>query len=152
MPVNSRRKGLSAEQAAARYFVAAGCPDARRSVAAGWRNGATSSPDRGDIDGVPGIGIQVKNLAKPLVGKALADVWVETCAQAGGRRPLLLEKRAGAADVGRWYAWLSSGFYLELLTGRRQLVMYDHLVRVELGSIIGDLRIWIRTAQPIDTR
>jgi hypothetical protein len=148
--VNSRAKGIRAEQAVARYFQAAGCIEARRLVAAGWRNGATSAPDLGDV-AVDGLAVQVKNLAKPLVGKALSDVWADTMAQAAAgrddRRPILIEKRTGTADVGRWWLWLASEFYLELLTGRTQLVLHDHLVRVELGSVIGDIRIWIRTRQ-----
>lgn len=144
--VNSRAKGIGAEQAVARYFRdTAHCPDARRSVAAGWSNRSTSSQDRGDIEGVPGLCVQVKNLARPLVDKALTDVWAETCAQAvpGGRRPLIVEKRAGTTNVGFWWTHLDARFYLELVTGRAQLVLYNHLIRVALGDLMPNLRVWI---------
>lgn len=143
--VNNRAKGIRAEQAVARYFVEHGVLDSRRIVATGWRNGATSAPDQGDV-AVPGLGVQVKSLATPLTGKALDDVWAETCAQAaagGDRRPILIEKRNRCADVGRWWLWLSSRFYVELVSYEVRWVPSDHLVRVELGSVIGDLMIWV---------
>jgi hypothetical protein len=150
--VNSRAKGIGAEQAVARYFRdVAGCPDARRSVAAGWRNGSTSSPDRGDIDGVPGLCVQVKNLARPLSGKLLDAVWDETRRQALVTQSvgIVVEKRIGTTDVGRWWMHTSSVFYVEIVTGRPRFVPNFHLVRVELGAVIGDLMMWVR--QHVDT-
>lgn len=144
--VNSRTKGLTAERAVANYFKVHVSPDARRSVATGWSNGSTEHQDLGDIDGVPGLCLSVKNLARRLEGKLLADTWTEVCRQALPNlyTAIIIEKRAGTTDVGKWWAHLSSSFYVELLTGRRQLVLNHHLVRVELGAIIDDLRLWCR--------
>jgi len=151
--VNSRAKGIGAEQSVARYFRdVAGCPDARRSVAAGWRNGSTSSPDRGDIDGVPGLCVQVKNLARPLIGKLLADTWAETLDQAaqGDRRPMIIEKTR-SSDVGCWWAHIDARFYVELVTGRPQLILHNHLMRTLLGDLMPSLRLWIHSVNRVDT-
>lgn len=148
--INSRAKGLTAERAVARYFVEHGRPDAKRSVATGWSNGTTESSDVGDIIGVPGFAVQVKSLARRLEGKLLADTWREATAQAGALStltrivctPLIIEKRSGSADVGRWWLHTSSGIYARILLGRPALVLNLHLVRVELGDVIGDLVAW----------
>lgn len=148
--INGRTKGLTAERAVARYFVEHGRPDAKRSVAAGWSNGTTESGDVGDIIGVPGFAIQVKNLARRLEGKLLVDTWREATRQAfnlgklTGRyeNALIVEKRAGSADPGRWWLHTSSGIYTHMLIGRPTLVLNFHLVRVELGDVIGDLVAW----------
>lgn len=144
--INSRRKGITAEQAVARYFVAHGLPDAHRAVAAGWRNGSTQRGDQGDVAGVPGFAVQVKNVAKPLVGQRLADVWRETCEQAvrAGGEPLLVEKRPGTANVGQWWLYIGSTLYIRLVTGQWQWTTGVHLVRVELDSVIEDLVLMSR--------
>lgn len=150
MTVNGRTKGLTAERAVANYLKAQGWPDAKRSVATGWSNGSTESGDIGDILGVPGFAVQVKNLKGGLTGKALDDVYQEALAQAvslariTGRdsAAIIIEKRAGTADVGRWWAHLSNRVYLRALTGRWQFTTRHHLVRVQLGDVIGDLRLW----------
>lgn len=148
--VNGRTKGLTAERAVANYFKAQGWPDAKRSVATGWSNSSTESGDVGDILGVPGFAVQVKNLKSGLTGKALDDVYQEALAQAvsltrlTGRdsAAIIIEKRAGTADVGRWWAHLSNRTYLRMLTGRWQFTAGHHLVRVQLCDVIGDLRLW----------
>lgn len=148
--VDSRAKGATAEQHLAAYLRGHGDPwaDARRSVAAGWSNGSTSSPDRGDLTGVPGLCVQVKNTKRAMVDKFLADTWREVRAQAeaaGNLVPLLVEKRAGAADPGRWWLWMSASDYIAVVVGRRCFVAAPHLVRVELGDVIDDLKIFSRS-------
>lgn len=148
--VNGRTKGLTAERAVANYLKAHGWPDARRSVATGWSNGSTESGDVGDILGVPGFAVQVKNLKSGLTGKALDDVYQEALAQCCALARLtgqdcaavIVEKRAGTADVGRWWAHLSNRVYLRALTGRWRFTSGHHLVRVQLGDVITDLRLW----------
>lgn len=162
--VNSRDIGAKAERDIANYFKSRGgpaCHNARRLVATGWRNGSTDSPDQGDIAGVPGLCIQSKALAKPLAGKLLADTWSATQQQAAARtaetrsrhQPIIIERRRGCADVGRWIAHLDARFYTELVTGRAQLVLHNHLLRVDLGDLMPDLRVWIgqHAASPLHT-
>lgn len=144
---SSRAIGVKGERDVAVYFRQfPEWPNARRRVAAGWRNAHTQHQDQGDLADVEPFCVQVKRLSRPLVGKLLTDTWHETCAQAvaGNRHPIIVERRVGHADVGRWWTHLSSRFYVMLLTGREQLVLSEHLVRVELGDLIHDLRQWAR--------
>lgn len=144
--INSRTKGLTAERDLARYFVANGWPEARRSVV----TGTFVRQDTGDIEGLPGLCVQVKNLATGLSGKLLHATWhqaqkqtAELARQRGTScSTLIVEKRAGSADPGRWWCHLSSRFYVRVITGRWMLVTNLHLVRVELGDIVTDLRLW----------
>lgn len=152
--VNSRDIGAKGELSVAKYFREQGgplCWAARRRVATGWRNEHTEFADHGDIAGVPGLCLQVKALARPLIGKLLTDTWVATVAQSAALslelgspvRPMIIEKRRGTADVGQWWAHLAAPFYVELVTGHAQLVLRDHLVRVELGALMPDVRLWL---------
>lgn len=145
--INGRAKGAAAEQQLAKYLRALGPPwsDARRSVSAGWSNGSTSQPDRGDLTGTPGLCFQVKNTQRPLVDKYLADTWraVRAQAQAAGElMPLIVEKRSGAADPGRWWLWIAANDYVLVVVGRPCFIVAPHLVRVELGDVVNDLKIF----------
>lgn len=147
--INSRDKGLTAERAVANYLKAHGLSDARRSVS----TGTVHTADRGDIDGVPGFAVQVKNLARRLEGKLLTDTWHAACRQAlsmsdqTGRycSAMIVEKRAGSADVGRWWLHTSSVTYLHMITGRNSWFGWGpHLIRVETGDVISDWVSWVR--------
>lgn len=156
--VNSRAKGIGAERAVANYLIFCDpvlWSGARRKVASGWSNGKTEYQDEGDVAGTPGLCFQVKNMARPLVGRLLDDIWSDTRAQAlrGNRVPIIIEKRAGCADVGQWWAHLDNRFYVELLTGAPRLVMADlHLVRVAFRDIVRPLRLWSRAKVADQTR
>lgn len=120
MPNANRDKGLQFERDIAAYFRAHGIATAERKVSAGWRNAKRSHADSGDIKDIPGITVQCKYLAKPLVGKALDDAMDETneqCIAAGNAIPLLVEKRHGVADVGYSYAWLPCWAHITIMTG-----------------------------------
>lgn len=120
MPNANRDKGLIAERDVARYCRSHGMPGAERSVSTGWKTGGRSLADTGDIKGVPGVCIQIKNLSKPLAGKALADAMLEVLTQAeaaGAALPLLLEKRSGHASPGEWWAHLPGYLFAGLAFG-----------------------------------
>ena len=149
--INSRAKGLQAERDLANYLKANGLTEARRSVATGH----AALADSGDIAGVPGFAIQSKNLARRLEGKLLTDTWHATVRQAAELsrqqhgddvRPIIIEKRAGTKDVGRWWLHTDSGIYIRMITGRWQWTgsSSSHLVRVEVGDVIGDWVAWVR--------
>lgn len=145
--VNSRAKGLKGERDIANYLRRfPEWPEARRRVAAGWSNGKSEHQDEGDLIGTDPFCVQSKALARPLTGKLLTDTWRETVTQAvaNNLHPIIVEKRTGTADVGRWWAHLGCRLYVQLLTGRPQLVLADHLVRVELGDIIDNMRMLAR--------
>lgn len=140
--VNSRDKGLKAERDLVRYLKP-WFPKARRLVSTGWSTETGEHQDEGDIAGTPYLCWQVKNQARPLVGKALGDVWEETRVQAKatGSVPLLAVKRAGTADVGRWTLYMSSWCYLDMMIGtfRRDS---DHLLSMDLGDVIEHLSVY----------
>ena len=125
MPNSNRDKGNKTERDVASYLRAAGIPTAERRVVTGWHRTDRSDPDLGDIKGVPGICIQVKNLDKTargnLSGKALADVAAELKMQraaSGAALGLLIEKRPNNADVGTWWAHLAANDFVALIDGQ----------------------------------
>lgn len=100
-----RRKGVVQELAAAKYLAANGMPHAER------RGGGFGGSD---IVGTPGITWEVKAQA----GARLAT-WVdqaqEVRAKAGDTYRMLIAKRAGTTDVGRWHAVLPMAQFMALL-------------------------------------
>lgn len=102
---SSRRKGAEAERAVVKYLRANGFPYADRR-GAGF--------DGADIVGMPGITVEIKAQA----GARLAT-WVdqaqEARAKAGDTYGVLIAKRAGTTDVGRWHAVLPMAQFMALL-------------------------------------
>jgi hypothetical protein len=103
-----KRKGNSAELAVAKWLREWGWVNAERSRA-GWQD------DRGDIDGVPGVVVEVKNqktidipgyLAELEVEMENADAWTGVC----------IVKRRGSVDVDDWYAMMPASVWAQLLT------------------------------------
>lgn len=144
MPNANRDKGLKFERDVAAYFRTHGIATAERSVSTGWATAQRSLADSGDIKGIPGITVQCKYLAKPLVDKALLNALGETaeqCSTAGNVIPLLVEKRHGVADAGYSYAWLSLKTTV-LLTTDDQWCFSTAPLRTELRHIIEYLVIF----------
>lgn len=146
MPNANRDKGLGYERDVATYCRDNGMPGAERRVATGFRVKDRASADLGDIRGIPGICIQAKYLAKPLAGKALADVMAEASMQAeaaGAALYLVVEKRHGHANVGDSWAHLPSNLFVALAFGvdpyDKLWVDYTYPVRTELRNIITHL-------------
>lgn len=144
MPNANRDKGLQFERDVAAYFRKHGIATAERSVSTGWATANRSFADSGDIKGLPGITVQCKYLAKPLVDNALRDAVFETakqCNAAGNVIPLLIEKRHGVADVGHSYVWLPGWAYVLIATCIDSLIN-PYPVRTELRYIIEYLVIF----------
>ncbi len=101
----NRRKGNTNELAAAKYLAANGLPHAER------RGGGFGGSD---IVGTPGLTFEVKAQA----GARLAT-WVDQTeaarAAAGDTYGVLIAKRAGTTDVGRWHAVLPMAQLMALL-------------------------------------
>lgn len=90
----NRRRGADAERSVVTYLRTHGWPDARRYLAGDGRQ-------PGDIDAIPGIVIEVKDVA--------ASAWPTWCrqaeAQAGLHRAWIVVRRTrGTRDVGQWGA------------------------------------------------
>jgi Holliday junction resolvase len=91
-----RDKGARAEREFVSFLRREGWPDARR-----YLSGDGLQP--GDIDGVPGVTIEVKNCAQLSIPAWLRQVEAEA---APGSLPVLAVRRPGLVDPGDWWAVL----------------------------------------------
>lgn len=89
----SRRKGCRAEVAVVNWLRSHGWPDARR-----YLSGDGRQP--GDVDGVPGVCIEVKDHQAHAIPAWLRQVELE----AGPNLPVVVVKERGEIDPGRWWA------------------------------------------------
>ena len=103
----AKRKGSQAERDVVAWLKANGYPYADRRLA-----GATL--DKGDISGVPGVTIEIKNHAKMDLAGWTAELEVEM-KNDGAWTGTVLHKRKGKGDVGEWYATMPAKVWLELL-------------------------------------
>lgn len=103
-----KRKGSSAELAVAKWLRTWGWVNAERSRA-GWTD------DRGDIDGVPGVCIEVKNCKSIDIPGWLSELDVEMD-NADAWTGCVLAKRRGSTDVDDWYAIMPARLWAELMT------------------------------------
>lgn len=92
----SRAKGTRAESALVDYLRAHGWPYAERRALGGNR-------DRGDIAGIPGTVIEVKNTARMELAEWVKEAEVEAGNDGAGVW-FVVAKRRGHSDPGRWYA------------------------------------------------
>ncbi len=100
-----RRKGATQELAVAKYLAANGLPHAER------RGGGFGGSD---IVGTPGITWEVKAQAGARLA-TWADQTEAARAAAGDTYGVLIAKRAGTTDVGRWFAVLPMAQFMALL-------------------------------------
>lgn len=100
-----RRKGATQELAVAKYLAASGLPHAER------RGGGFGGSD---IVGTPGLTFEVKSQAGARLA-TWADQTEEARAAAGDTYGVLIAKRAGTTDVGRWHAVLPMAQFMALL-------------------------------------
>jgi hypothetical protein len=100
-----RRKGHAAEAAVAQYLAANGFSHAER------RGGGFGGSD---IVGTPGISWEVKAQAGARLA-TWADQTEAARAAAGDVYGILIAKRAGTTDVGRWLAVLPMAQFMALL-------------------------------------
>ena len=105
-------KGSAAERAVAAWLRENGYPYAER-TRAGWTD------DRGDIDGLPGVCIEVKNEKRIDLPQYLRELAREI-ENARADTGVVIVKRRGISDAGQWYAVLPAGLWLALIkeTGR----------------------------------
>lgn len=105
--------GKDTEQRVARWYRdVGGYPHAERRVKTGFKIANREVVDAGDIDGVPYV-VQVKSLRPAERMEREVPGWlVETERQrqaADARVGLLIVRRWGTTDVGRWWALLPLG-------------------------------------------
>lgn len=133
----NRRRGHQAERDLARWLRSHGWPHAERAVRTGYRAANRTSADPGDITGCPGLVISVKDCAVERI-----DTWMtEMDAMSASPRDLLLlvQRRRGHADPGRWWCWLRSRTLATIL-GAPSAGWSDSLrlgaLRMELGHVV----------------
>jgi hypothetical protein len=90
-----KQKGTAAETAVVRWLQANGHPYAERRTLSGQY-------DRGDIAGVPGICIEVKNHARWDAATWLAEAITEA-ENAGVDIGIVVAKKRGTTNPGDWY-------------------------------------------------
>ena len=102
-----KRKGSAAELAVAKWLRKLGWIHAERSRA-GWTD------DRGDIDGMPGVCIEVKNEKRIDLPGYLRELEVEM-ANAQAWTGTVIVKRRGSMNVDDWYAVMPAKIWGELM-------------------------------------
>ena len=102
-----KRKGSAAELAVAKWLRKLGWIHAERSRC-GWQD------DRGDIDGLPGICIEVKAEKKIDIPGYLRELEVEI-AHAKAWTGTVIIKRRGSTNVDDWYAVMPAKIWGELM-------------------------------------
>ena len=102
-----KRKGSAAELAVAKWLRKLGWIHAERSRA-GWTD------DRGDIDGMPGVVVEVKNCKTISIPEWLRELEVEI-ANAQAWTGAVIAKRKGSTDVDDWYAIMPAKIWGELM-------------------------------------
>ena len=102
-----KRKGSAAELAVAKWLNRLGWTGAERSRA-GWTD------DRGDIDGMPGVVIEVKNCKTISIPAWLRELEVEM-ANAKAWTGTVIAKRKGSTDPADWYAIMPASVWAALL-------------------------------------
>jgi len=102
-----KRKGSAAELAVAKWLRKLGWIHAERSRA-GWTD------DRGDIDGMPGVCIEVKAEKKIDIPGYLRELEVEM-ANAQAWTGTVIVKRRGSTNVDDWYAVMPAKIWGELM-------------------------------------
>ena len=100
----SKKKGTAAESAVAGYLRTRGYAAERRALA-GIR-------DRGDIAGIPGLVIEVKNCAEMRLSAWLTEAWAET---EDGELGVVWHKRRGFSGPGEWYVTMDGATFVSFL-------------------------------------
>lgn len=145
--VHSADKGKRAERAVVAYLRPL-CPaswNVRRAV----ETGTADRGDPGDVAGIPGVCVQVKDtdssrsMVDGYLASCLADVRQQRVVS-GKRVGLLVQKRQGRADAADWWAWLTVGELTRVtgVSGYLSHVLAMAPVRLRLGDLGPELVAW----------
>lgn len=103
----AKQKGTAAETAVVKWLIDKG----RKHVE---RRSLNGSNDRGDIAGLPGVVIEVKNHARLTLSEWLDELAVEMYNDKADTG-IVLHKKKGTTDVGKWYATMPADVWFKLL-------------------------------------
>lgn len=106
MSSRSKQKGSQAERDVVKWLKQ-WFPYADRRLA-----GATL--DKGDISGIPGVTIEIKNHATMKLSEWLEELRVEM-ANDNAWTGVVIHKKKGKGDVGQWYATMPASVWIDLL-------------------------------------
>lgn len=104
----SGRKGTAGENTVVDYLNNNGFPKAERRRLAGAK-------DKGDVAGVPGVVIEVKNEKSTTLSTYVDEASVEA-ANAGEPVGVAWHKRRGKTNAGEWYVSMSGEMFMRLLS------------------------------------
>lgn len=139
---SNREKGAVAERQLVNWLRDNGWPGAERAVRTGYRTATRTSADPGDVTGTPGLVWQMKYTARFEEPGVYAANLAETEAQraaAGADHGLLVQRRSGTADVGKWWVHVTGRSFAVLLTGQ-EAPEFDCVARVTLAEFAVLLR------------
>ncbi len=139
----NRRKGADAERAVAKWLRANGFPGAERAIRAAYVGSDRVIPDPGDLTGTPGLVWQVKDCKREQIANWLFETEQQR-SKANATYGMLITRRPGNADVGRWWCWIPLECLLDLAAYGHPLggkELGEHPVRLELGTVARLLRI-----------
>ena len=102
-----KRKGSAAELRVVKWLRENGWIHAERSRA-GWQD------DRGDVDGLPGVVVEVKNQKRIDLPGWLDELEVE-CRNAKAWTGVLVVKRRGSTDPDDWYCVMPGYRWIDLM-------------------------------------
>jgi hypothetical protein len=74
----------------------------------------TGSNDRGDIAGIPGVVIEVKNHARMELSQWLSELEVEI-GNDNANTGVVIHKKKGTTNVGEWYATMPVSVWFDLI-------------------------------------
>lgn len=103
----SKQKGTAAETDVVNWLLSMG----RKHVERRTLHGAN---DRGDIAGIPGVVIEVKNHARMELSEWLSELEKEM-QNDKANTGVVIHKKRGSRDVGRWYATMPVSVWYQLL-------------------------------------
>jgi hypothetical protein len=109
----SKAKGTAAETAVVRFLREAGFEQAERRTLNGVQ-------DRGDIAGIPGVVIEVKNCARDQLPAWIGEAERERDNDRAGLG-VVWHKRRGTTDPGRWFVTMSGDQFAALLRAEQGL-------------------------------
>ena len=75
---------------------------------------AGAALDKGDISGIPGVTIEVKNHATMKLSEWVKELEVEM-KNDGAWTGVVIHKKKGTTDVGQWYATMPAQVWVDLL-------------------------------------
>lgn len=129
----SRNKGVRAERDVVAYLRAHGFGGVERAVRTGYQTASRTSADPGDLTGIPGVVVSIKDAKTEYL-----DAWLRELDEMDGPPGavrVLIHKRPYKGDVGRWWCWLRLD-QLDGLLSDTPATGWRCPVRMEVGDVV----------------